>query len=394
MKITNEQSSLEQYAVISYSHADTDAVMAELGIYDKNGMCYWYDEEMDGGESYRTQFREKLNHKNCRGIIYFISESFILSPSCADEIKYFSDSYAGKSIEDPDKKFCFFVLPKNFPVSGTEDVAVNKKHISSRVKDHFRNEHDLKKKAFFDDVVDELGKHIDWYLELSKNSTSLYGIFGNDGDYVGRYCSEGKIFSKIISGVSDKQASDRTFGYFPQKENKKRVEASNMDKKLIERNLDKKPAYYAPVEWMVIKENEQSQTLLSKELLFAIDYMDLKYPFLQTDKAIEERIREIFLEYFETENDKKKIKKVRLLTKDELDKQLNYCRKEVKRKREILMPKPTFFAQISNRKDAPAFWLAGDMDDARWVDAATESLSEQQAGVEQYYVRIVIEVEK
>ena len=387
MNIKGKESSLEQYAIISYSHKNTDVVEAELDIYEKHGICYWYDREMDRGGSYKTQFRNKLDSDNCKGIIYFISETFISSPNCADEIKYFLDKY---KINNPDK-FCLFVLPKGFPVSGKNDIAVNKKNISVKVKEYFKNESDPKARAEFEEDVDELGKHIDWFLELSENTTSLYGVLGNDEGYVEECCKDGKIFSKIMFG--HKRVDDETFGYFPQtnEEERKKVDASDIEKKHVERDADKATAYYAPVEWIVIGDNEQSQTLLSKNLLFAIDYMNLKYPFLQTNKTIEEEISGKFLEYFIDENDKRKIKAIRFLSENELQVLHQRYQKDLKK---ILLPKATFFAQISNRKNAPAFWLAGDINDARRVDAAAGGLSDQKTGVELYYVRIVIEVDK
>jgi len=190
-----------------------------------------------------------------------------------------------------------------------------------------------------------------------------------------------------------KQVSNVFFGYFPQKETIKRSGASDIEKTSVEHNTDKEPAFYWPIEWIVIKNPEKSQTLLSKELLFAVDYLGLRYPYKQTEKKIGEHIKEYFLKYFRQGEDKGEIKSIRFLLENELSVLIKKYQRDVNKLREILLPEATYFAQASKRKNVPAFWLAGDMDDARRVDAATKSLSDQKIGVELYYVRIVIEVD-
>ncbi|MDR0302644.1 MAG: hypothetical protein LBI04_10080 [Treponema sp.] len=378
MNIKNEESFSEQYTIISYSHADTEAVKSELEAFDKNGICYWFDERMTGGKGYDTQFFEILDNKNCKGIVFFVSDAFLLSEPCAGEMKHFKEEHG---IANPDK-FCLFVLPNGYPYD-------DKAAIESSVVKYVENNPGMLKKLM------QAGQNIDLFLELNLGGMSIHATRGNN--YIGIYCEEGQLFYNAGIFYGYKQIGNEIFGYFPQ--NPRRPSASDIkldiEKESKPRKADKEPAYYASIEWLVIKDNEQTQTLLSKELLFAVDYLSLKHPFQPTGKTVEDEIRDYFWEYFRPdENDKRTIKKVRFLSKDELNVLLMRNQRDLKKKYEVLSPKPTFFAQISNRKNITAFWLAGDINDARRVDAATESMSEEKAGVELYYVRIVVEVEK
>jgi len=376
MNIKNEESFSEQYAIISYSHADAEAVKSELKMYDDNSICYWFDEQMTGGKGYDTQFFDMLDNKNCKGIIYFISDPFLLSDPCANEMKYFKEKY-GTENQD---KFCLFVIPAGYPYNDA-DVIYDK--IDRYVTE--RNDAETRKKLRY------LNGHIDLFLELNRNGKEIFATLGNANSYVKTYCEEGQLFNNagIIFGY--KHVNNEIFGYFPQRQTRK-IGASEIEKDSKKRQFDGEPSYYAPVEWFVIKDNEQSQTLLSKELLFSIDYLSLKYPFKQDDRTIEQHIKDIFFEYFKNDNDKRKIDKIRFLTEAELQALLR--RNQADMKKDILMPVATHFAQMSSKKDSFAFWLAGDIEDARRVDSGTEGLSDQKAGVELYYARIVAEITK
>jgi hypothetical protein len=375
MNIKSEESSSEQYVIISYSHADTEIVKSELQIFDKNGICYWFDESMTGGEEYDKQFFKILDNENCKGIIFFISDAFLLSEPCAGEMKHFHDNYGtGK-----DDKFCLFVLPERYPYDNA-DAIYDKvdKYVAEK------NDADTRKKLRY------LNGHIDLLFKLNLEGKKIYATLGNTNNYIGVYCEEGQLFYNAGIIFGHKQVGNVFFGYFPQKQTR-RAGVSDIEKTGEERNADKEPAYYAPIEWIVIKNPEKSQTLLSKDLLFAVDYLSLKYPYKKTGKKIGEYIKEYFLKYFRQGEDKGEIKTIRFLLENELPVLLKKYQRNVNKLREILLPEATYFAQTSNRKNVPAFWLAGDMDDARMVDAATKSLSDQKAGVELYYVRIVIE---
>jgi len=376
MNIKTKESSLEQYAIISYSHADTEKVKSELQMFDENGICYWFDESMIKGKGYDTQYFEILDNENCKGIIFFISDNFLLSKPCANEMKYFQKNYG---VDNPNK-FCLFVLPDGgYPC---EDAGVILAKITQYVKNDPVN---------IEKLLD-VKEHVSLFLELNRGGHELYETLGNANNYICTNCEEGQLFYNAGIIFGHKHVSNVFWGYFPQKQQTKRANVSDIEKTYVERNLDKEHAFYAPVEWLVIGDAGKSQTLLSKELLFAVDYLSLKYPYIKTDKTIEEQIKEYFLKYFQQDEDKRKIKKIRFLSAGNDWTILLHRYKKMNKLRELLLPEPTYFAQLSNRKNVPSFWLAGDMDGAKRFDAATESFSED-AGVELYYIRIVVELE-
>ena len=387
MNIKNEESISEYYVILSYSHADREAVSEELKIYDEKGICYWFDEQMGLGENYQKTFFNKLDNDNCKGIIFFITESFLLSKNCTAEIEYFYNNY---DIGKPNK-FCCFVLPAHFHLSGDKEKSDNAKMLHYKVTDYIKN--NPEKETYFNEAIKSLDFNIDVFLNITQNGKSIYGFFGNK-EYIEKGCSENQTFEKAGILFGHKRTHIETFGFFPQKENRK-YDASNMEKESKGRYLDKNPSFYAPIEWFVIREDFYNSVFLSKELLFAIDYTNLKYPLLPSNKTISMSIEEIFKNDFkEGDNCKYKITKVRFLKENELDILLKRSDNDIKKKRELLLPDFTYYAQISNRKNAPAFWLAGDMEDAQRVDTGIEGLSDKPVGVELYYVRIVIEVEK
>jgi len=379
MKINTEESSLEQYAIISYSHADSETVAFELEEFDKHCVCYWDDKQMTGGMGYDTQFLEILDKENCKGIIFFISSSFLLSEPCVKEMKEFRNKYG---VENRNK-FCLFVLPKDYP-RNDEDKILEK--ISQYVEEN-KNNAKIQERA---KKIEEIKENIKLFLELNRNGKVNCARVGNSENYIDSYCKDG-LFHRAGITFGHMGERNKNFGNFPQKQ----AERGASDG--VPRKFDKKLVSYLPIEWLVIKENKQMLTLLSKNLLFAVDYLGLKYPFKKNNKTPQEQIKDIFYEYFDPYEDKSKFIKnsnIRFLSEAELKFLLRHNQEDLDRKREILLPKATFFAQTSNIKNAPAFWLAGDINDAQWVDAATESLSEQKVGTELYYVRIVVDIEK
>jgi hypothetical protein len=383
MKIKKGDSSSEQYAIISYSHADREAVESELKVFDKNGVCYWIDDNMKMGTTeYDKQFQEMLDNKNCKGIIFFGSDEFLLSEPCFKEMEYFKEKYKKEGRSD---KFCLFILPPGYPYNNFDSV-------KERVVKYAKDSGDIEKI----DKLTDLKDHVKSFLKLNGDGKILHGTIGNVNNYVEKNCEEGQVFHQygIISGFTE--ITYQSFGYFPQLKSKK-IGASSIENESKPRKLDGAIAYYAPIEWLVIKDNEKEQILLSKELLMSIDYLSLKYPFnKKPDETIKQYIKDKFLKKFKgyEDNCSQRIKSVRFLKADELQKLLNCCQEDMEKKREVLLPEPTYFAQITNRKNSYAFWLAGDTEDARRVDSGTERLSDQKAGVELYYVRVVIEVEK
>jgi len=353
-------------------------VKRELEGYDGKHICYWFDESMKAGESYETQFFEKLDQKNCKGIIYFISERFLISEACAEEVRYFFDKY-GTGTKD---KFCLFIMPDTkFPASDVEAIY-------ERVVDHLeKNKPELLRKTI------KLPKHIDLFLKLNEGGKAIYAVAGNTNNYIETYCKEGQIFHNAEILFGHTQTNEFTFGYFPQTPNQK-IGATGIEKTGAKRLLDGRTAYNSKVSWLVISDNDNSATLLSRDLLFWIDYLNLKYPLRPSGQTVSEIIKDMFLKHFrQDENEGWKIRNIRFLTESELKILLARSQKQgANSVSAVLMPKATFFSQISNRTGE--FWLAGDMENARRVDTWKKGLSDLEAGVEMYYARIVIDVDK
>jgi hypothetical protein len=243
-----------------------------------------------------------------------------------------------------------------------------------------------------------LPRHIGHFLDLNGGGKSIYAVVGNTGNYIETACKEGQTFhdAEIIFGHT--RTNEVKFGYFPQTQN--RTGSSEIEKRVVRRTLDKQIAYYSKVNWLIIADNDRSATLLSRDLLFSVDYLEMRHPLRPSGKSLSDRIREMFMEHFVTDDEEKwELTGVRFLRESELRIMLARSRKDVRNKDaakcRILLPKPTYFSQISDRSNNIAFWLAGDMENARHIDTwKGGGLSETYTGVESYYVRIVIEIVK
>lgn len=77
------------YIFISYSHRDTVQVVSIIENLKKNGYNVWYDEGIDPG----TEWDENIAHhvQNCGYFVAFISENYINSKNCKDELNYSRD---------------------------------------------------------------------------------------------------------------------------------------------------------------------------------------------------------------------------------------------------------------------------------------------------------------
>ncbi|MDR2866834.1 MAG: hypothetical protein LBV13_05495 [Methanomassiliicoccaceae archaeon] len=377
MNVKDKDIASENYVIISYSHENTDAVLRELESYDKNNLCYWFDTSMTGGENYEKKFFDALDEKNCKGIIFFISESFLLSGPCGGEMRHFLENHKKKGTD----KFCLFVMPPGFPSS-------NAKEIKAKVTEYLKNRPDQIEKALWN-----LTDNIDLLLELNDGGKMIYAVLG-DEKYIKNYCGEGQVFSKSAITFGRTETTECTFGYFPQNQNR-RTGASGIEAEGARRPLDGQTAYYSKVNWLVISDNKAEATLLSRDLLFSVGYLDLKYPLRPGDAGVSKTINKIFMDHFRKGNDEKwNIKNVRFLSESELERLIARAQKGPEEKRKILLPKATFFSQVPNSMNVYAFWLAGDMENARRVDLWKKRLSEMEAGVETFHVRVVIDVEK
>ena len=390
MKIENSQLELDEFAIISYSHKDTETVKKDFAEYNKVGISYWYDDEMKVGGDYIQQFRSVLDLDTCKGVIFFLSPWFFLSGPCSDELEYYKDKYKG---EDQDK-FALFVAVDGFNAYGSkEDLYKAIRPFADKPE----SSHTAKLTKEQKDAL--VKKRVKLFFDTKKTGELISSTDKTEVNYIQNAIRDGDLFhsSGIIYG--HKKVSVKPLGFFPQKE-KRRYRTSSIETQSVNRTLDSKPSYYAPVEWFVISEGEQTATYLSKSLLFAVDYLSLKHPIDGAAKNLSKQIEDMFLKDFKLDSDevktngkKVKIKKVRFLSKAELSVLLRRYKKDPKQKKDILSPPITYFAQIALRKTPHTLWLAGDVKDAHRVDTGLEGFSEEKIGVELYYIRPVIEIE-
>lgn len=85
--LVNATSNDEDYVFISYSHNDQEVVGKDLEHLAKHGVVFWYDEGLHGGENWVQTVEKIVLDSHCKGIIFYISESFLQSESILKEIK-------------------------------------------------------------------------------------------------------------------------------------------------------------------------------------------------------------------------------------------------------------------------------------------------------------------
>jgi hypothetical protein len=375
--------------VISYSHRSKDALFAELKLYDEVGIRYWFDDSMEVSiETYVEQFDNALDHPNCKGAIFFITEPFFLSQPCINELKSFDRKYLGDKNHN---RFLLFVVPRDFEF----DFA----SIEGKVKEYGDKATGIQNYSELHEEVRKyiLKERIDLFLNLSRGGQLLYGKMHKGDDYIKRECAKGRLFDMagVISEFVIKEQKEITYGYFPQSTSEERGESFYISFDDIPRPLDKKSVCYSTVDWLVLSEDDASITLLSKLLLYSVDYLDKKHPLNQDKGTVTQYVGDIFREHFKPSKnfDFAEVADVRFISEEELDFLIRYCTDDAQ-KDVILSPKATFFAQSTANSNAPVFWLAGDVEDARRVDAATGGFSKIRPGTESYYIRPVITLSK
>ena len=89
------------YLFVSYSHADYKAVFTDIVRLQAEGLGIWYDRGLESGKSWIGEVRKKISSYDCRGVLFYISESFLSSPSCMQELFHYLSS---------PKRSCLFIL--------------------------------------------------------------------------------------------------------------------------------------------------------------------------------------------------------------------------------------------------------------------------------------------
>lgn len=84
----------EDYIFVSYSHKDSDRVHPIINRLLSNGFRVWYDEGIDPGTEWDENIADHL--KRCVGILAFLSQNYLDSENCRDELNYARDLGKGR----------------------------------------------------------------------------------------------------------------------------------------------------------------------------------------------------------------------------------------------------------------------------------------------------------
>ena len=79
----------EPYIFISYSHREKDQVLPVIERMQADGYRVWFDEGIDPGTEWDNNIAEHLDH--CAFLIAFISEHYLGSDNCKDELNFARD---------------------------------------------------------------------------------------------------------------------------------------------------------------------------------------------------------------------------------------------------------------------------------------------------------------
>lgn len=80
----------KNYIFISYSHRDYKEVYRDLAYFTYNSekrVRFWYDEGLPIGKNWGQAAEKLLADANCVGVVFYLSENLLLSPSVYEEIK-------------------------------------------------------------------------------------------------------------------------------------------------------------------------------------------------------------------------------------------------------------------------------------------------------------------
>ncbi len=74
------------YVFISYAHKDSYRVLSIISTLQDNGFRVWFDQGIEAGSEWPAFIAERL--KNCSKVIAFVSNAFVDSRNCRNEINY------------------------------------------------------------------------------------------------------------------------------------------------------------------------------------------------------------------------------------------------------------------------------------------------------------------
>ena len=63
----------QNYIFVSYAHTDYKDVYKTLAFLYANGVRFWYDVNLQGGDDWTEKAKSLIKNKNCKGVIFFNS---------------------------------------------------------------------------------------------------------------------------------------------------------------------------------------------------------------------------------------------------------------------------------------------------------------------------------
>ncbi len=86
MQVLPEPDQDDGFYFVSYSHKDYKAVLPEIVKYADSGLHIWYDRFLESGKSWTAEVHKKIASYYCKGIIFYVTENFLSSDSCLQEV--------------------------------------------------------------------------------------------------------------------------------------------------------------------------------------------------------------------------------------------------------------------------------------------------------------------
>ncbi|MBE6552539.1 MAG: TIR domain-containing protein [Ruminococcaceae bacterium] len=130
----------EPYIFISYAHKDNNTVYPVIDRMQRDGYRVWFDEGIDPGTEWDETIAEKID--GCGYFVAFISNNYIDSANCKDELKY---------ARDLGKKSVLIYLED---VILTKGMAMRMNRIQSIFKHKYDDEEEFYRKFYTSDGID------------------------------------------------------------------------------------------------------------------------------------------------------------------------------------------------------------------------------------------------
>ena len=89
MSDSSNESNKGGYVFVSYSHADEELVMPEVGWLEESGVRVWYDEEISAASRWRDAIAERI--ANCNLFVLYLSSNSAISKVCREELEFAID---------------------------------------------------------------------------------------------------------------------------------------------------------------------------------------------------------------------------------------------------------------------------------------------------------------